>query len=151
VHLTLKFLGETREEQVPEILQALSVGLDGCKRFRLGVAGVGAFPNPAAARVVWAGVTGDLEQLAALQQAVECSLTSLGWNRESRPFTPHLTIGRIKRIRQRAVWLKGLAGAGDLKSEGFEVAAVSLFRSELTPTGALHHELGRVTLPPEKA
>ena len=64
IHLTLKFLGEVSEERVPQILQALALALSGTERFRLGVEGVGTFPNPASARVVWLGITGDVESLS---------------------------------------------------------------------------------------
>jgi len=146
IHLTLKFLGETSEERVPEILQALALALSDIERFRLRIEGVGTFPNPAAARVVWFGITGDVGRLVALQAAVEQAMAGLGVARDDRPYTPHLTLGRIKHIRERDVWLKGLGGLKDSQLPGFDVAAVSLIRSELRPAGAVYRELGRVAL-----
>jgi 2'-5' RNA ligase len=146
IHLTLKFLGETRDERVPQILQALALEVGGTERFRLTPEGVGTFPNPAAARVVWLGVKGDADKLVALQAAVDQAMIGLGGEPDGRPYTPHLTLGRIKRIRERDAWLKGLEGVKGLNLPGFDVTAISLISSELRPTGAVYRELGRVAL-----
>lgn len=146
MHLTLKFLGEVSAAGVPGILKALTAAASGTEHFRLGVEGVGAFPNPASARVVWLGLTGDLEALSALQVTVEQAMAGLGIAREERPYTPHLTLGRIKLIRKRAAWLGGLAGVRDSRLSGFEVAAINLIESQRRPSGAVYRELGRVDL-----
>ncbi len=149
IHLTLKFLGETSEERVPEIAQALTRALGDRKRFGLGVEGVGTFPQPASARVDWFGLTGGVDKLLALQAAVEEAMAGIGFVREARPFTPHLTLGRIRRVRRRDVWLKRLEEVKAAAGPGFEVTGVSLMASELKPTGALYRELNRVTLEQE--
>jgi 2'-5' RNA ligase len=146
IHLTLKFLGEVREELAPELLGALTLALAGAARFRLSLEGVGTFPNPASARVVWLGVTGEVGRLVALQAAVEQAMVEAGLERDDRPFTPHLTLGRVKRIRSRDLWLKGLEGVKNFKLPGFDVTEISLIGSELRPTGAVYRELGRVVL-----
>jgi 2'-5' RNA ligase len=145
VHLTLKFLGDVGEERVPEILQALACSLGETKRFRLGAEGVGTFPNPASARVVWLGITGDVGQLVALQAAVEQAMVGLGLEPDGRAYTPHLTLGRIRSIRRRGAWLKGLEAVRGSRLPGFEVASVSLISSELKPSGAVYRELGKVS------
>ena len=146
IHLTLKFLGEVREEQAPEILGALTLALTDATRFRLSLDGIGTFPNPAAARVVWLGITGEVGKLVALQATVEQSMVAAGLEPDGRPYTPHLTLGRIKRIRRREAWLKGLDEFKNVKLPGFDVTAVGLIRSELRPAGAVYHELGNVAL-----
>ena len=150
VHLTLKFLGEVSEELVPEIMRTLALALGDAGRFRLGVEGVGVFPNPAAARVVWFGLSGDVQALAALQAAVEQAMAGLGIERDDRPFTPHLTLGRIRLIRKRSAWLEGLAEVRNSRLPGFEVGSVSLIESQLRQTGAVYRELGRVALKDER-
>ena len=146
IHLTLKFLGETSDERVPQIMQALALALGGTERFRLSPEGVGTFPNPAAARVVWVGITGDGGRLVALQAAVEKAMAGMGMERDDRPYTPHLTLGRIKRIRELDRWLKGLDEFKDFKLPGFDVTSISLIGSDLKPTGAVYRELGRAAL-----
>ena len=110
IHLTLKFLGETSEQRVPLIVQALALELGGTERFRLSPEGVGTFPNPASARVVWVGITGDVGRLVALQAAVEKAMAGMGMERDDRPYTPHLTLGRIRLIRKRGEWRRGSGG-----------------------------------------
>lgn len=146
IHLTLKFLGEVPEGRVPEIMRVLTLALCDTERFRLGLAGVGAFPNPAAARVVWLGIAGEIGRLAALQAAVERVMVGLGLPRDDRPYTPHLTLGRIKHIRSRDAWLKGLAGAANSRLPDFTVTSISLMRSEFAPAGVVHRKLGTVPL-----
>ena len=146
IHVTLKFLGEVREELAPEILGVLIPALAGTACFRLSLEGVGTFPNPASARVVWLGVTGDVARLVALQAAVEQAMVDVGQERDDRRYTPHLTLGRVKRIRRPDAWLKGLKEVRNVKLPGFEVAAVGLIRSELGPGGARYRELGHVAL-----
>jgi 2'-5' RNA ligase len=146
VHLTLKFLGEIPESKVPEIMSALTGAAGGSGRFRLEVEGVGAFPNPKNARVVWIGVSGDVEKLTGLQAVVEDAMARLGMKREERKFTPHLTLGRIKYIRSKESWLGALEELKDVKLPGFDVTSVHLMKSELRPAGAVYTEMGKVEL-----
>lgn len=146
IHLTLKFMGEVPESRAPEIMNSLTNVAGGTGAFRIDVAGVGTFPNPKNARVVWIGVSVETERLAKLQISVEDAMDGLGFEREARAFTPHLTLGRIKYIHSRDRWLKSLEGVKDIRLPSFEVKAVSLMKSELKPAGAEYLEMGRVEL-----
>lgn len=146
IHLTLKFLGEVPESKIPEIMSGLRTTAQGTGALRLEVAGIGTFPNTKTARVVWVGLSGDIEKLSGLQDSVEKAMTGIGFERENRKFTPHLTLGRIKYIRSRDAWLKALDGIKDIKLSGFDVSSVSLMKSELKPSGAVYTEVGRVEL-----
>jgi 2'-5' RNA ligase len=142
IHLTLKFLGEVSEAKVPEIRTALVRAAGGCGGFQLEVMGVGTFPNPGSARVVWIGVSDETGMLVKLQTAVEEAMVGLGFEKEMRKFTPHLTLGRIRYIRSRDQWLKSLDTVRDARLSSFEVRTVSLIKSELKPSGALYTNLG---------
>ena len=146
MHLTLKFLGEISETKVLEIMNALINAVRSLADFRINIAGIGAFPEKKNARVVWAGIAGDVEKLAMLQVSVEEAMAGLGFEREKRTFAPHLTLGRIKHIHARDRWLKSLDGIKDLELPAFEVHAVSLMKSELKPAGAVYTKMGRVEL-----
>jgi 2'-5' RNA ligase len=146
IHLTLKFLGEVSESKVPEIMSALTAAVRGTGTFRLEAVGVGTFPNPRNARVVWAGLSGNIENLLRLQGALEEAMAGIGFERETRKFTAHLTLGRIKDIRSREQWLKALDAVKDISLTGFDVTGISLMKSELKPSGAVYAELGRVDL-----
>jgi 2'-5' RNA ligase len=146
IHLTLKFLGDVGEQKIAEVINALSRAVNGMNRFRLEIAGAGAFPNPRNARVAWVGVAGDIEKLSVLQSSVEEAMAGLGMEREDRKFTPHLTLGRIKHIRSRDAWVNALDAIKDIRLSGFDVEAVSLMKSELQRSGAVYTEIGRVGL-----
>jgi 2'-5' RNA ligase len=146
IHLTLKFLGEILESKVPDIMGALTRAVGGTGGFRLAVERVGTFPSPKNARVVWVGVSGDVERLMNLQTAVEDAMAELGMERDDRPFTPHLTLGRIKYLRSKEKWLNVLEEIKNIKLAGFDVKAVALMKSELKRTGAEYTEMGRVEL-----
>jgi len=146
MHLTLKFLGEVPETRASEINGALSSGLATAERLRLAGSGVGAFPDPKNARVVWIGVSGGTVRLISLQSAVEAALAAIGFEREKRAFSPHLTLGRIKHIRSREAWLEALESVSTSSLPSFAVEKVSMMKSELRPTGAVYTEISRVAL-----
>ncbi|HYA86510.1 MAG TPA: RNA 2',3'-cyclic phosphodiesterase [Nitrospirota bacterium] len=146
IHLTLKFLGEVSESNIPDIINGLRHAVEGIGPLRLEVGSIGTFPNQKNARVVWVGLSGEVEKLSCLQAAVEDAMNSIGFERDERAFTPHLTLGRIKYIRSRDKWLKALAEAKDIRPSGFDVGAVSLIKSELNPSGAVYTEISRIEL-----
>lgn len=143
MHMTLKFLGEVHESRVKEIMSALKTAVSGSGVFRLEIAGAGAFPNAQSARVVWIGVGGELDRLTRLYSAVEDAMAGLGFAREERTFTPHLTIGRIKLIRSRGRWAAALDEIRNMRLPGFDVTGVNLMRSELRRSGAIYTEIGK--------
>jgi len=146
IHLTLKFLGETPESRIPDIMKGIREAAKETGPFRLEVRGVGTFPNPKNARVAWVGLSGDVEKLSRIQASVEEAITGIGFERDERAFTPHLTLGRVKYIRSRDQWLKTLEEVRDASLSGFDVTAVSLMKSELKPSGAVYTEMGTVEL-----
>jgi len=136
IHLTLKFLGEISEEQAPQIASALAQVARLRRPFRIEPEGLGAFPSPERARVLWAGVgkgSASLEELAA---AVEEALFPLGFGREQRPFRAHLTLGRA---RGRPARLE--AGRLDPGIPGFTAGSLHLMRSAQGPSGVYYESL----------
>ena len=133
VHLTLKFLGETPEESIPQIEAALESVCLGHRAFDLALEGVGAFPSVNRARTLWVGAGEGAEALTALAEDVEFALQQLGFEREKRPFHPHATVGRAK--DGRAV----MTGEEPVSEPlGFSVRSVELVRSRLTDEGAVY-------------
>lgn len=146
IHLTLKFLGEVEEAGAQDILRALEGAAQGTGNLMLEVAGAGAFPNTKVPRVLWLGVTGDTTKLAALQTAVEAAMEGLGFEREERKFSPHLTLGRIKFPKPGVNWQQVIESVKDAKLGGFTADQVSLMKSELRREGAVYTEIGSVEL-----
>ncbi|KPJ51778.1 MAG: hypothetical protein AMJ37_04140 [Dehalococcoidia bacterium DG_18] len=149
IHLTIKFLGNIATDQVPRIIEAITSASQGLSPLKLQIGGLGAFPNLQRPRVIWVAVTGDVEPLITLQRGIDQALMPLGFAIEKRPFSPHLTLGRL---RERAS--PGERNSiGKLvmatESEGcpsMEVNQISLMRSTLTPSGAIYNRLASIEL-----
>jgi 2'-5' RNA ligase len=139
VHLTLKFLGDTPTEKVPTITEALTVVGRNAPPCALVVEELGCFPNLRRPRVLWVGVNEPTGRLEALQKAVEEATTSLGYKPERHSFTPHLTLGRVRRGTSRRDE-REIAGAIEGTSVDqlaeFTADRFELIRSDLKPTGA---------------
>jgi 2'-5' RNA ligase len=146
IHLTLKFLGEVHEDELDSIAAVLTEAVHGFAPLRLAAAGVGVFPSVKRARVIWMGLSGQLSEFASLQRSIEDRLATIGYPREKRPFSGHLTLGRVKGPIAASRLTTAMGAFRDCASETFEVDRVVLFKSDLRPTGALYTELRQVTL-----
>jgi RNA 2',3'-cyclic 3'-phosphodiesterase len=150
IHLTLKFLGDIDEARVEDIRTALLSAVRTQSRLAVDVGGLGVFPDLRAPRVLWVGLSGQVDALMRVAAEVEAALTGVGFPPESRPLSPHLTLARIKE-RSREVG-KGLADSG-LMTQPFRVGslavhAVCLMKSDLKPSGAVYSRLVEVPLKP---
>jgi len=148
IHLTLKFLGDIPEERVSDIQAVLARVASGHRRFTVDVEGLGVFPDVRAPRVVWVGLTAHVDALKRLAADVEAALGVIGFTTELKPFHPHLTLARVK-DRARDVG-RALSDGGVLTQDaklGFlSVAAVSLMKSELQPSGSVYTQLCHLPL-----
>lgn len=144
MHVTLKFLGEIPEELAAAIADVLSAKLAGRPSLQVTVKGAGTFPEGSRPRVVWLGVQGEGDPVAALAGDVETWLEELGVARESRPFHAHLTLGRVKHGSGELV-----AGLEEELVGECNAREVVLYRSVLQRTGAEYVPLRRVLLGPE--
>jgi 2'-5' RNA ligase len=142
IHLTLKFLGDVPAPQVEAIADALGVACASYAPFTAHVGGLGCFPNPRRPRVIWVGVDEESGALANLQRDVERAMAQLGHPAERRKFSPHLTLGRVKRGSAADVQALGEYVVRASVTVGkLEATAVHLMRSELLPAGAVYSEL----------
>jgi 2'-5' RNA ligase len=157
IHLTLKFLGDIPQTHVAPISAALKETANPFDPFSFSVSGLGCFPNLKRPRVLWAGIdpTG-AKTLIELQAAVEKQLATLDYPPEDRPFSPHITLGRVRReARPDEAGKAGEAVRARSRTElGSEfVDAVTLMKSDLRPGGPVYTPLFTATLgratPPE--
>lgn len=145
VHLTLKFLGDVDAATIPKLAAAVRQALTPHRPLGLRVGRTGVFPGRSKARVVWLGLAGDLEALAAVQRDVETAVAGFGFEPENRPFKPHLTLGRVRSGRGRVELLAELDRL-DPRPAAFTAHDVVLFKSDLKPTGAVYTVLERLPL-----
>jgi len=142
IHLTLKFFGNVGQNRIPNISAALSRAVASDTPFQIRVGGVGVFPRPSQARVLWIGVLDPTAKLTELQEAVEQECATEGFEKEERAYRPHLTIARLRRpegARQLAEAHLGLM----FEPSELTVNELVLFRSELSSKGSIYTPLTR--------
>ena len=146
IHLTVKFLGNIDRDDVEQVRSAMERATKAFSPFTLKGEGIGIFPDLRRPRVVWAGISGDVEVLNALQSDLESQLRSLGFPEEKRPFRGHLTLGRVKGRLDRTKLREALEALGAFETEFFTAQSVVLFHSDLRPEGAVYSRLAEVPL-----
>lgn len=152
LHFTLKFLGDLEEDRVRAAREvAAAAARAGPGAFRLALEGLGVFPPRGSARVVWAGCGAGAEPLAALATAVEEAFVAAGFPREERPFSPHLTLARVKDPGSGRRLSEAVPSASREPFGTVPVDSLVLFRSDLSPAGPDYSELLRVALESDAA
>lgn len=141
LHLTLRFLREISNDEASRVCEAASRAAMRHHPFSARLEGVGGYPSPRDPRVVWVGVTAGSEEFRLLQRTVEDELDAEGFGRDSRPFTAHLTVGRVKG-GLRGPRLEGLVVPG----LDFPVERLLVKQSTLAPGGSLYTDRGSYPL-----
>jgi 2'-5' RNA ligase len=150
IHLTLKFLGDTDPDRIPGIQDKLTETLASFACFQLSLDSVGVFPDTKNPRVLWLGLKDEEGALKTLQADIEKALESIGFPREQRPFSPHVTLARVKSPKGKKQ-LKDELDA--VNQEGiaphlFDVGEIHLYESQLTPKGSIYTVLANFKLNP---
>jgi 2'-5' RNA ligase len=146
LHLSLKFLGDLTEDRVLELQSLLEAEAARWPLMGLTYAGIGVFPDHGLPRVVWAGVTGDLEKLAGLAAAVERAAERVGVPREGRPFVGHLTLGRVKSGRNAKRLQTAIEEQRHVPLGTGTVREFVVYQSTLTSEGPVYQALVRLAL-----
>ena len=149
IHLTLKFLGDIGEDLVQPVVNAISPIARAHRPFKLRLGSPGAFPRGNSPRVLWVGIEGDLTALLDLQRQIEGALASLGFARDSREFSPHLTVARFNNsasLRDRLRAGQALFSAHIDSLLGTNVDRVTLMQSTLLPSGAVYRPIASLQL-----
>lgn len=149
IHLTLKFLGDTPTDKIEEVQAALARAAAQVTPFVITAGELGCFPNNRQPRVVWVGLQEPTGKLARLQRAVEEFVAPLGFPTEGRPFSPHLTLGRVQRHASRSE-VRQIGEVVSASAVGvldeMTVTEVSYIKSDLRPSGAVYTTLFRAEL-----
>jgi RNA 2',3'-cyclic 3'-phosphodiesterase len=146
IHLTLKFFGNVPDEEIDTLALAAREAAAETAPLQLQATVAGAFPSPNAPRVVWLGLGGDLVPLTQLFYRLEKAFAALGYPPETRAFSPHLTLGRVKSPANRERLAKLLANLPPVDWPPFEVKELILFQSVLSPKGSKYTPLKMIPL-----
>ena len=145
IHLTLKFLGEIKDEQVVDVCNVVQDVAGRHESFELDIETVGSFGGRSA-RVLWVGIGRGGDHLLPLQKDLEQRLASAGWPPEARKFTGHLTLCRIRNPRVGAKLAAMTEQYRDFQLGTMLADSVSVYQSQLTPTGPIYTVLGNYKL-----
>ena len=146
IHLTLKFIGNVDAHLIDSISDCVAEATAGITPFQLSAKGIGVFPKIKRARIIWAGLSGQMAVLNELQNAIDIKLAGIGFPREKRKFKGHLTIGRSKGVLDAVNLARAIEECKAFQSKTFLVDRVTLFRSDLNPSGAVYTELREIEL-----
>ncbi len=140
LHITMRFLGDITPSVVERIIDMLSQLK--FQAFSASLHGVGVFPKMTFPRVIWVGVAEGHEELVGIHQQIEEGLMQLGFRREHEKYSPHITLFRVRSGRGRERLVEALMKHQDTEFGKFDVRAVQLKRSVLTPNGPVYSTLG---------
>lgn len=146
LHLTFKFLGDVKEPDLEDLFDAMAEAVEPMPAFTLEVKGVGAFPNWRHPRVIWAGSGEGEDDAIRLAGLVEDACAKLGYEREHRPYRPHLTLGRVKQPADAEGLSDTVRGLEDKLFGYLDVEAVVVFMSSLRRTGPVYSPMARFEL-----
>jgi 2'-5' RNA ligase len=143
IHLTIKFLGDVSTANIEIVERILQSEASQYQSFEISVGGLGAFPSKHRPRVIWIGIKASAD-MADFKRNIDLEIARLGYNREKRDFSPHLTLGRVSRNAN----LNELVNIGEVLSNakvGFlgatRIKEVHLYKSDLKPNGATYTKL----------
>ena len=133
IHLTLRFLGETDNDELSDICDLMDESTQQAEPFKLILGMLGCFPNAKRPRVIWVGFKPSSEDITSLQSVLEEKIVKLGWKSESRSYHPHLTLGRVKNTQ--AVVSAQLPWGKEMSKQQVRVGAITLYESQLKSSG----------------
>ena len=141
LHITLKFLGYVEPDRMESVARAVERVVDGMHGFDMTLSGVGAFPKVSRPSVIWVGVTKGGEELKQLADRTEDALERIGFAREPRGFSAHVTLGRVKSPRGRDRLCKLIESAPEGRDEpvdSVKVGSVAVMKSDLYHSGPVY-------------
>jgi 2'-5' RNA ligase len=145
MHLTLKFLGEIKDNQIVEVCRIVETVAGRNSRFDLDVESIGHFGGRNA-RLLWVGTGEGKEQLKQLQEDIEEQLAQAGWPKENREFTGHMTLCRIRNTKAGSKMAQLSQEYKEYEIGTTPVDSVVVYQSQLTPSGPIYTALGRYEL-----
>jgi len=146
IHLTLKFLGDIHPDDVGPVRQVIEASVEEFGPIKLCVRGVGVFPGIRRPRILWTGISGQTDVLEKLHQAIDAGLNTLGFAKDERRFTGHLTLGRFRGYLDSELLIDVMKTYTDMVSDEFLVNTVHVYKSDLKPSGPVYTNLSSLWL-----
>lgn len=145
IHITIKFLGDTDEKDIDAIEQGIKESVKNITPFPITLKGTGVFPNKNYIKVLWVGIT-DTSTIGTIARSIDILLAPLGFKKEPRGFSAHLTVGRVKTARNKEKLLRVVEQFSMEEFTTQQVCSIVLKKSELTSKGPLYTTIREVKL-----
>jgi 2'-5' RNA ligase len=142
IHFTWRFFGDTPIKKIDRIHSELSK-LE-WKTFQIQIEGLGTFPNIRRPRIIWVGVSTNVEELQNLKTETDRLLSNIGYTKEMRRFTPHATIARVRHVKDRGALKLNLEALANERIGPMQVTGLRMTKSTLTPSGAIYESLWEI-------
>ena len=147
IHITLKFFGDTEERKIPQIASVLSERASGTAPFTFRLSKLGIFGSRYAPRVIWTGIEPH-GPMAALMKEVQEDLRKVGYEPDRQNLVPHLTLGRVKEIRDRELFARAMDQFREMESQPMESREIILYESILRREGPEYRVIGKYAMAP---
>ena len=145
-HYNLKFFGYATESEIKKVEAAVKRVVAGHHPFKLEIEGTGTFPTPTAPRVIWLGTKKGTAEITALANDLDKEFSKEGFKSETRPFTAHLTLGRVKSTQNKQELIEKVKDLKAMKIGEFNIEEITLFQSQLQREGPVYTELMKFRL-----
>lgn len=145
VHITLKFLGDTDEGYIDQIGEIIKAAVKETDSFEIQLKGAGVFPNQNYIKVMWIGIKNG-EQIGKIASKIDEQISGLGFKKEKRGFSAHLTIARVRSAKNKEKLLQIIEKYRDMEFGNFKVNSIKLKKSELTSKGPIYTTLKEIKL-----
>jgi len=146
IHLTLKFLGNISAEMIENVKTVLDSAGSKFNAFRITISGLGGFPGTSSPRVIWVGIRDGQDSIKAIHSLLEDELERFGFEKDKRPYSAHLTIGRVRSLKNKQNLKSAMEECARLSLAHLDVDHITLFQSTLTPKGPTYTPLHKVRL-----
>jgi len=145
IHITLKFLGETEESLIDKINDIIKESVKGITPFEVTLKDTGVFPNENYIKVIWIGIE-KFEEIRDIANNIDEKLINLGFKKEKRKFSPHITIARVKSAKNKENLIQVINKFQDVEFTKFSVNSIKLKKSELTKKGPIYTTLKEIEI-----
>lgn len=141
LHITLKFLGSVTPDKAEEIKASLLRTPFLTAPFASSLGKIGAFPGIGHPRVIWAGINKNKEKILRIYEAIEEMLSGLGFEKDTKPFETHITLGRVRSPKNLNNLKEALGNLNFISKEDFVIGSVTLFKSDLSKSGPVYTKI----------
>lgn len=143
IHLTLKFLGDTDELLIDRIGEIIIDSVKEIESFEIQLKGAGVFPNERYIKVIWIGIEKG-ENIAKIAGNIDEKISVLGFQKEKRKFSAHLTIARVKNVKNKEKLIQTIEKYRDIEFANIKINSIKLKKSDLTPKGPIYTTLKEI-------